>query len=57
MAALEVSKSGAIISPTFEDYGLTVANVLDPTILLAFCHGIHTSIFFVALYYISWCPF
>ncbi|KAF9021396.1 hypothetical protein BDZ89DRAFT_1071508 [Hymenopellis radicata] len=44
---------------TFEDYGLTVADVqclmstfLHPIILLAFCHGIHTSIFFVALYYI-----
>ncbi|KAF9021392.1 hypothetical protein BDZ89DRAFT_1042818 [Hymenopellis radicata] len=45
---------------TFEDYGLTVADVqsimsisLHPIILLAFCHGIHTSIFFVALYYIT----
>ncbi|KAF9021688.1 hypothetical protein BDZ89DRAFT_1071227 [Hymenopellis radicata] len=44
---------------TFEDYGLTVADVqslmstgLHPVILLAFCHGIHTCIFFVALYYI-----
>ncbi|KAF8992656.1 hypothetical protein BDZ89DRAFT_1086115 [Hymenopellis radicata] len=45
--------------PTFEDYGLTVADAqsimsinLHPIILLAFCHGIHTSIFFVTLYYI-----
>ncbi|KAF8874915.1 hypothetical protein CPB85DRAFT_1568372 [Mucidula mucida] len=44
---------------TFEDYGLTVADVqslmstnLHPTILLAFCHGIHTCIFFIALYFI-----
>ncbi|KAF9001788.1 hypothetical protein BDZ89DRAFT_1081615, partial [Hymenopellis radicata] len=27
-------------------------HILHPVILLAFCHGIHTSIFFVALYYI-----
>ncbi len=47
---------------TFEDYGLTVADVqslmstnLHPTILLAFCHGIHTCIFFIALYFISRC--
>ncbi|KAF9036983.1 hypothetical protein BDZ89DRAFT_1061674 [Hymenopellis radicata] len=44
---------------TFEDYGYTVADVqslmstdLHPVILLAFCHGIHSCIFFVALYYI-----
>ncbi|KAF9028130.1 hypothetical protein BDZ89DRAFT_1066287 [Hymenopellis radicata] len=47
------------MSPTWEDYGYTVANVqsimsteLHPKILLVFCHGIHTCIFFVALYYI-----
>ncbi|KAF8990036.1 hypothetical protein BDZ89DRAFT_1087302 [Hymenopellis radicata] len=47
------------MSPPWEDYGLTVADVqslmstvLHPTILQAFCHGIHTSIFFLALYYI-----
>ncbi|KAF8999893.1 hypothetical protein BDZ89DRAFT_1170524 [Hymenopellis radicata] len=47
------------MSPPWEDYGWTVADVqalmstsLHPSILLAFCHGIHTSIFFVALYYI-----
>ncbi|KAF9043593.1 hypothetical protein BDZ89DRAFT_1128287 [Hymenopellis radicata] len=47
------------MSPTFEDYGLTVADDqsimsvnLHPTILLAFCHGLYTCIFFVALYYI-----
>ncbi|KAF8990487.1 hypothetical protein BDZ89DRAFT_1124392 [Hymenopellis radicata] len=47
------------MSPSWEDYGLTVADVqsmmstvLHPIILLAFCHGIHTSIFFLALYYI-----
>ncbi|KAF9027126.1 hypothetical protein BDZ89DRAFT_1160944 [Hymenopellis radicata] len=47
------------MSPTFEDYGYTVADVqsimstdLHPTILLAFCQGIHTCIFFVALHYI-----
>ncbi|KAF9018031.1 hypothetical protein BDZ89DRAFT_1074256 [Hymenopellis radicata] len=45
--------------PTFEDEGYTIAHVqsimsteLHPTILLAFCHGIHTCIFFLALYYI-----
>ncbi|KAF8910246.1 hypothetical protein CPB85DRAFT_1253386 [Mucidula mucida] len=44
---------------TFEDYGLTVGDVqsimsteLHPLILLAFCHGIHTCSFFIALYYI-----
>ncbi|KAF9018059.1 hypothetical protein BDZ89DRAFT_1074311 [Hymenopellis radicata] len=44
---------------TFEDDGYTVADVqsfmsatLHPVILLAFCHGIHTCIFFAALYYI-----
>ncbi|KAF9025183.1 hypothetical protein BDZ89DRAFT_1135626 [Hymenopellis radicata] len=47
------------MSPTFEDYGFTVADIqsfmstyLHPIILLAFCHGMHTSIFFIALYYI-----
>ncbi|KAF9009285.1 hypothetical protein BDZ89DRAFT_1143865 [Hymenopellis radicata] len=47
------------MSPPWEDYGWTVADVqslmstyLHPVILLAFCHGIHTSILFVALYYI-----
>ncbi|KAF9050839.1 hypothetical protein BDZ89DRAFT_1032885 [Hymenopellis radicata] len=47
------------MSPTFEDYGLTVADVqsimsisLHPIILLAFCHGVYTCVFFVALYYI-----
>lgn len=47
---------------TFEDYGLTVGDVqsimsteLHPLILLAFCHGIHTCSFFIALYYISRC--
>ncbi len=47
---------------TFEDYGLTVADVqslmpsqLHPTIVLAFCHGIHTCIFSIALYYIGRC--
>ncbi|KAF9038937.1 hypothetical protein BDZ89DRAFT_1061061 [Hymenopellis radicata] len=47
------------MSPTFEDYGFTVADVqtimstkLHPVILLAFCHGVHTSILFIALYYI-----
>ncbi|KAF9007703.1 hypothetical protein BDZ89DRAFT_1079321 [Hymenopellis radicata] len=44
---------------TFEDYGLTVADVqsimsisLHPVIFEAFCHGIYTCIFFLALYYI-----
>ncbi|KAF8910247.1 hypothetical protein CPB85DRAFT_692368 [Mucidula mucida] len=52
-------QSKPIMSPTFEEYGYTVADVqslmsagLHPTILLAFCHGIHTCIFFMALYYI-----
>ncbi|KAF9038928.1 hypothetical protein BDZ89DRAFT_1110222 [Hymenopellis radicata] len=47
------------MSPPWEDYGFTVADVqslmsteLHPTILLAFCHGIHTSILFITLYYI-----
>ncbi|KAF9021384.1 hypothetical protein BDZ89DRAFT_1071473 [Hymenopellis radicata] len=47
------------MSPPWEDYGLTIADVqsimsteLHSTILQAFCHGIHTSIFSVALYYI-----
>ncbi|KAF9046798.1 hypothetical protein BDZ89DRAFT_1058268 [Hymenopellis radicata] len=47
------------MSPPWEEYGFTVADVqtimsieLHPIILLAFCHGIHTSIFFIALYYI-----
>ncbi|KAF9020935.1 hypothetical protein BDZ89DRAFT_257827 [Hymenopellis radicata] len=47
------------MSTTFEDYGLSVADVqsfmsanLHSEILSAFCHGIHTCIFLVALYYI-----
>ncbi|KAF9032480.1 hypothetical protein BDZ89DRAFT_1063381, partial [Hymenopellis radicata] len=46
------------MSPTFEDYGYTVADIqslmssnLHATILFAFCHGIHTCIFFIVLYY------
>ncbi|KAF8994621.1 hypothetical protein BDZ89DRAFT_50533 [Hymenopellis radicata] len=57
--AAPVRKPKTTMSPPWEDYGLTVANVqsgmsinLHPVILLAFCHGIHTSIFFLALYYI-----
>ncbi len=53
-------QSKPIMSPTFEEYGYTVAEVqammsvnLHPTILLAFCHGMHTCIFFIALYFIS----
>ncbi|KAF9004120.1 hypothetical protein BDZ89DRAFT_1080694 [Hymenopellis radicata] len=45
---------------TFEDSGLTVADVqslisahLHPTILLIFCHGIHTYVFFFALCHIA----
>ncbi|KAF9039601.1 hypothetical protein BDZ89DRAFT_371013 [Hymenopellis radicata] len=47
------------MSTTFEDYGLTAADVqsimsanLHPVILLVFCHGIYTCFFFVVLYYI-----
>ncbi|KAF8900188.1 hypothetical protein CPB85DRAFT_163908 [Mucidula mucida] len=47
------------MSPTLETYGYNVAEVqsimsanLHPAILLAFCHGIYTCIFFSALYYI-----
>ncbi|KAF9017104.1 hypothetical protein BDZ89DRAFT_1140981 [Hymenopellis radicata] len=46
--------------PTFEDYGLTVADVqsllssnLHPRILLTLCHGIYTCIFLAALNYIA----
>ncbi len=61
----EVDRHGSqqfetVMSATFQDAGLTVADVqtlmsmtLHPAILLAFCHGIHTCIFFTALYYIS----
>ncbi|KAF9039591.1 hypothetical protein BDZ89DRAFT_1129212 [Hymenopellis radicata] len=48
------------MSSTFEDYGLTAADVqaltsltLHRTILLVFCHGIYTCIFFIALHYIA----
>ncbi|KAF8869248.1 hypothetical protein CPB85DRAFT_842988 [Mucidula mucida] len=48
------------MAPTFEDYGLTVADAqsamsanLHPRMLLALCHGIYTCIFLVALYYIA----
>ncbi len=48
------------MAPTFEDYGLTVADAqsamsanLHPRMLLALCHGIYTCIFLVALYYIG----
>ncbi|KAF9024906.1 hypothetical protein BDZ89DRAFT_1135731 [Hymenopellis radicata] len=47
------------MSTTFEDYGLSVADVqslmsaaLNSAILFVFCHGTHTCIFLVALYYI-----
>ncbi|KAF9026910.1 hypothetical protein BDZ89DRAFT_1134491 [Hymenopellis radicata] len=47
------------MSTTFEDSGLSVADVqslisgnLNSVILFVFCHGIHTCIFLVALYYI-----
>lgn len=48
------------MSTTFEDYGLTVADVqslasanLHSTILLAVGHAIHTCIFVAALFYIG----
>ncbi|KAF9025724.1 hypothetical protein BDZ89DRAFT_1135269 [Hymenopellis radicata] len=48
------------MGPTFEDYGLTVADVqsllssnLHPRILLTLCHGIYTCIFLAALNYIA----
>ncbi|KAF9017322.1 hypothetical protein BDZ89DRAFT_1045188 [Hymenopellis radicata] len=47
------------MSTTFENDGYSVADVqsiisatLHSTILLVFCHGIHTCVFMVALYYI-----
>ncbi|KAF8882882.1 Six-hairpin glycosidase-like protein [Mucidula mucida] len=55
--AAPVNKAKTIMS-TFKDYGVTVADVqslmsttLHRAILLAFCHGIYTYIFFVALHY------
>ncbi len=48
------------MSTTFEDSGLSVVDVqsvlsatLNSLILFIFCHGIHTCIFVVGLYYIS----
>ncbi|KAF9025539.1 hypothetical protein BDZ89DRAFT_73460 [Hymenopellis radicata] len=48
------------MSTTFGDSGLSVADVqslmlanLNSTILFVFCHGIHTYIFLVTLYYIA----
>lgn len=49
-------------STSFQDAGLTIADVqavtssdLHSIILLIFCHGIHTCIFFITLYYTCRC--